>query len=185
MNYDSIIWIFKVASNLKLFIILNMLLLNKLYETNEHNEKEYVKLYLNNLKNINNLNLVDVSAYKILGKFAFNNDSGLKIIRLMITSKNLWYKRIAIISILYFIKNKSLLVPLEIILKSLTDSHHLIQNVAGWMLREIGKISKVVLLEFICENYSIIFGITLSYATEYLSGYEKEKLIDTCYKHKM
>ena len=71
-------------------------------------------------------------------------------------SKNLWEKRIAILSTFAFIKEKD---PKETLLISrilLNDQNDLIHKAVGWMLREVGKkCGENVLEEFLnkyCTN---------------------------------
>ncbi|MFA6397712.1 MAG: DNA alkylation repair protein [Candidatus Paceibacterota bacterium] len=102
------------------------------------------KVYLRNTKWINNWDLVDCTASNIVGEYLASSAKASagqrKILYKLAKSKNLWEKRIAIISTLYFIvkenKFKTTLEIAEILLK---DEHDLIHKAVGWMLREIGK----------------------------------------------
>ena len=69
-------------------------------------KKEIIDFYLKNTKKWNNWSLVDISAYHILGDFLL--DKNRDILYKLAKSKNLWKKRIAIVSTYQFIKNKEL-----------------------------------------------------------------------------
>lgn len=147
--------------------------ISKLYKTT--NDTKYVDLYLKYIKYVNNWNLVDISAYNIIGKYAFDNND-LSIIKKFVKSNNLWLKRIAIVSMYYFIKRESFKLPKYIFIRLLNDEHHLIQKAIGWMLREIGKINKSDLISFLTKYRNQIKSITWNYATEHLSKTEKQNL---------
>ena len=54
-------------------------------------------------------------------------------------SKNLWERRIAIISTFAFIYNGESKWTIKIVKMLMNDSHDLIHKACGWMLREVGK----------------------------------------------
>ena len=100
-------------------------------------KRQIFEFYLKNTNNINNWDLVDLSAPNIVGDFS--NIDGNEIIRFLAKSKNLWEKRIAIVSTHAFIKKRifgETLAVADILIK---DEHDLIHKAVGWMLREVGK----------------------------------------------
>ncbi len=106
------------------------------YQFLESKEK-ITKFYLKNTKYINNWDLVDLSADKILGEYLI--DKNKDILYKLAKSKNLWEKRISIIATFNFIKNNKFEDALRISEILLNDKHDLIHKAVGWMLREIGK----------------------------------------------
>ena len=129
--------------------------------------KNIYELYVRNIHVIDNWDLVDLSAHKILGEYAYlKND--FSDIEKFSASDMLWENRISIVSLLAFIKREEFDFPLKIIKKLLTHSHHLILKAVGWMLREIGKLDQDMMLNFINENHSQISTITKRYAMEIL-----------------
>jgi len=98
--------------------------------------KDIVDLYLRNLKYVNNWDLVDLSAPKILGDYLVDNDR--KILYKLAKSKDLWERRVAILSTFTFIRNHDFADALKISEMLLNDNHDLIHKATGWMLREIG-----------------------------------------------
>ncbi|MDD4983695.1 MAG: DNA alkylation repair protein, partial [Candidatus ainarchaeum sp.] len=93
--------------------------------------------YLKNTKYINNWDLVDLSAHKIVGAYLVDKEK--LILYKLVKSKDLWEKRIAVISTFWFIINDSFEDALKIAEILLEDKHDLIHKAVGWMLREIGK----------------------------------------------
>lgn len=143
------------------------ILVHKFEKGNDKDKKEVVKFYLKNLKWINNWDLVDLSAYKILGHYLLNKDK--KILYNLANSKNLWEKRIAIISTYYFIKNNNFTDTLKISKILLQDKHDLIHKAVGWMLREIGKRDLKTQEDFMNKNHKKMSRTTLRYAIEKFS----------------
>ncbi len=134
------------------------------------NKEGAFRFYLKNTSRINNWDLVDVSAHRIIGEFLLDKDR--KVLYELAKSDNLWKKRIAMISTFAFIQNNQFEDTLAIAEILLNDSHDLIHKAIGWMLREVGKKDLNVLENFLKKHYSNIPRTTLRYAIE---RFEEEK----------
>ncbi len=127
-------------------------------------EKIY-KFYLKNLKYINNWDLIDLTADRIVGEYLKNKD---KIILIKLAnSKILWHRRIAIIATFNYIKSGDATWTLKIAEILLNDHHDLIHKAVGWMLREIGKrIHPATEEKFLQKYYPVMPRTMLRYAIE-------------------
>lgn len=128
--------------------------------------KKIYRLYIANTKFINNWDLVDVSAPRILGEYLKDRDRS--VLYTLARSANLWKKRISIVATYRFIKDrKEYNDTLSIADILLHDDHDLIQKGVGWMLKEVGnKISRQKLEEFLKPRYLSMPRTTLRYAIE-------------------
>jgi 3-methyladenine DNA glycosylase AlkD len=133
----------------------------------EKARREIYDFYVANMQHINNWDLVDLSAPKIIGDFLFNKnkDSLYKWAR----DKNLWKRRIAIISTQYFIRQNHFDDTLSIAAILLKDREDLIHKGVGWMLREVGKRDITLLENFLDANYKFMPRTMLRYAIEKFS----------------
>lgn len=95
------------------------------------------KMYLENTRWINNWDLVDVSAHKIVGAYLLDRPRG--ILRKLARSGMLWERRIAVISTFAFIYNGETADTYALAGLLLEDPHDLMHKAVGWMLREAGK----------------------------------------------
>ena len=77
------------------------------------------------------------------------------------------------IGILAYIKNNEFNETLEIAKLLLNDNHNLIHKAVGWMLREVYKRDKVLIKQFLRQNYSQIPRTTLRYAIERMDKEER------------
>lgn len=133
-------------------------------------KESLIKFYLRNTKNINNWDLVDLSASQILGDFLIQRNR--EVLYRLVKSKSLWERRIAIVSTFAFIRKNDLQDAIKLSEILLEDNHDLINKAVGWVLREVGKKDKK-LLEGFLEKYKIkISRTTLRYAIE---KFDKEK----------
>lgn len=131
-------------------------------------EKETLfKKYLENTLYVNNWDLVDLSADKIVGSYLFEKPKD--ILYSLAISENLWERRIAIMATFDFIKKGFYDETLKIAKILLNDRHDLIHKSVGWMLREIGKrCSREALEQFLLVNYKQMPRTMLRYAIERL-----------------
>ena len=128
------------------------------------NKKEIVDFYLKNTRNINNWDLVDLTSHKILGEYLKDKDRS--ILFKLAKSKNLWEKRISIISTFAFIRNNDFNDSFKIAELLLKDKHDLIHKAVGWMLREIGKKDQDAEERFLKKYYKTMPRTMLRYAIE-------------------
>lgn len=137
-------------------------------------EKRFIfEFYLKNTNRINNWDLVDLSAPNIVGEFLQNEDTS--VIRQLASSKNIWERRIAIVSTFPFIKKRNFGETLFISDVLLKDEHDLIHKAVGWMLREVGKQNKNVLELFLEQRYKEMPRTMLRYAIEKFPEEERKK----------
>mgnify|MGYP001559391571 FL=1 len=127
-------------------------------------QRQIFEFYLKNTSRINNWDLVDLSAPNIVGDFS--SIEGTEILKFLAKSKNLWERRIAIISTAPFIKKRTFGETLSIADILIHDEHDLIHKAVGWMLREIGKRNQEVLEIFLKERYKQMPRTMLRYAVE-------------------
>jgi 3-methyladenine DNA glycosylase AlkD len=128
-------------------------------------EKEViVKIYLNNLAYVNNWDLVDASAEKILGAYLLHRDKA--ILFQLADSANLWCQRVAVLSTFHFIRHNRYSETLLLAERLLSHEHDLIHKAVGWMLREIGKRDYDVEFSFLQEHYRQMPRTMLRYAIE-------------------
>ncbi|MDR2721074.1 MAG: DNA alkylation repair protein [Puniceicoccales bacterium] len=131
------------------------------------------KLYLNNIAYIDNWDLVDISAPKIIGEFYEPTD---EIFKQLARDPNIWANRIAMVSTLSFIKNKQFTLTLQLAQLFIGHKSHFLHKASGWMLREVGKRNTKVLLQFLAKHATVMPKIMLRYACERLSKEQKSTI---------
>lgn len=136
-------------------------------------KKEIVDLYIKNVRYINNWDLVDLSAPKIVGHFVYENKKN-KIIYDLADSSHLWSERMAVVSQYYLIKKGDFSLIVELSEKFLTHKHDLMHKAVGWMLREMGKVDITALYSFLDKHHKVMPRTMLRYSIEKLTP-EKRK----------
>jgi len=137
--------------------------------------KSLYDLYLCRTDRINNWDIIDISCHKIVGVYLADKDR--TILYKLARSKQMWERRIAIISTAYFIDKNDLEDTFKITKILLNDEQDLIHKATGWMLREAGKKDETRLKEFLDKYASMMPRTMLRYSLE--------KLQDTDRKHYM
>ena len=99
--------------------------------------KTIFELYLANIRQIDNWDLVDLTAPHIVGDQLYGGDSSL--LTRLARSRNLWERRIAMLATHHFIRRGDSREALRIADLLLQDPEDLIHKAVGWMLREVGK----------------------------------------------
>jgi 3-methyladenine DNA glycosylase AlkD len=142
-----------------------LFLLVNLYNHADASEKKQIyEDYLKNIPYINNWDLVDSSALQIVGHYLFDKErSHLEILA---RSKDLWERRVAIISSYYFIRQYEFQDTLTLAEILLHDQEDLIHKAVGWMLREVGNKSRPTEETFLQKHYLSMPRTMLRYAIE-------------------
>jgi len=161
--------------------MIGIAILNLQYEKaakigNEKQQHILYKKYFSWRKGVNNWDLVDSSAPTLSGHFYFHHDDS--DLYKLLQSKNLWERRIAVLSCFYFIRQKSFSIPLKIIEARLYDKEDLMHKACGWMLREIGKRDLKVLRNFLKTHAGEMPRTALRYSIEKMSADERKKWMD-------
>ena len=125
-----------------------VILTNKYNKVNELDRFEILNFYISHTNYINNWDLVDISAHKIVGEW-FKNREDRSLIYQLADSDLLWDQRIAIVSTFTLIRNNDFNDILSLSEKFLSHKHDLIHKACGWMLREVGKRDEAVLTYFL------------------------------------
>lgn len=129
--------------------------------------REIVEYYLSRTEVINNWDLVDLSAPKILGEWMLYHPEPA-LLDSMSRSGDLWRERIAIVSTLTLIRSGKYDEMLRLAKRYLTHPHPLIHKATGWMLREAGKRDENVLRTFLDHYADRMPRTMLRYAIERL-----------------
>ncbi|MEA1929789.1 MAG: DNA alkylation repair protein [Patescibacteria group bacterium] len=127
-------------------------------------QKRIAKFYLTHRQQVNNWDLVDSSAPYILGPHLLDKDRSM--LYRLVRSKNLWDRRIAVISTFAFIRDGDYEDSLKLAKLLLEDKHDLIHKAVGWTLREVGKKSLEAEEGFLKKHASIMPRTMLRYAIE-------------------
>lgn len=144
-----------------------LLILVEKYQKGDENEKEkWFNFYIDNRKQVNNWDLVDSTAHKLVGPHLFARDRSL--LYKLVESPILWDRRIAVVSTLFFIKNDDFTEILNFAEKLLIDPEDLMHKATGWMLREVGKRDQSVLIEFLEKHCHKMPRTMLRYSMEKL-----------------
>ena len=148
-----------------------LLIMVSLYEKN--NDERIIKLYIKNVKNINNWDLVDLTAPKIIGTYYLKTHDRT-IIDNLADSGHLWSERIAVVSQWSVVKNGEFDLLLELCEKFLTHKHDLMHKATGWILREAGKKDEKVLLGFLDKHAKVMPRTMLRYSIEKLTPEQRK-----------
>jgi len=146
-----------------------LFILVKRFEKADTLERERIfNFYMLNIKRVNNWDLVDSSAHKIIGEFI--KDKKITLLLDLAKSENLWKRRIAIISTFAFLSmgdSKPTYLVADLLL---SDREDLIQKAVGWVLREAGKkVSEQELKNYLKANYKKMGRTALRYSIEKFS----------------
>ncbi|MDE7402473.1 MAG: DNA alkylation repair protein [Muribaculaceae bacterium] len=143
--------------------------------TKENRRRELAVFYLKHARQANNWDLVDLSCELVLGVYIrLSKERDYDILCKLACSENLWEQRIAIVTTLEFIRNGIFLPTLKISEMLLNHPHDLIHKAIGWVLREIGKRDRGVLIEFLDNNFNRMPRTSLRYAIEHFTPEERQ-----------
>jgi 3-methyladenine DNA glycosylase AlkD len=127
-----------------------------------------VDFYVEHLDHVNNWDLVDCSAYKLLGAHVVAVPKQRNRLERLARSGHLWRERVAIVATLAQIRNHDYADILQFAERFLQHPHDLIHKAVGWMLREMGRRDEPVLRAFLDEHAAQMPRTMLRYSLEKL-----------------
>ena len=126
-----------------------------------------VGFYLDQLSAVNNWDLVDLSAPRILGAWLLDQPPAARqVLHRLAGSGDLWRQRVAMLATLPLIKADRFAAALAIAEILLHHEHDLIHKAVGWMLREVGKRDLDTELAFLDAHGATMPRTMLRYAIE-------------------
>ena len=134
-----------------------------------------VDFYLSQTRNINNWDLVDLSAPGIVGEYL--KDKSREDLYRLADSGLLWEQRIAVVSTYTLIKNGDFADILALSERLLYHPHDLMRKAVGWMLREMGKRDKDLLVQFLEKHCKVMPRTMLRYAIEKFPEEERKEFM--------
>jgi 3-methyladenine DNA glycosylase AlkD len=147
--------------------LLALLMLVRRFERGEDGQrKRLFQLYLREARWVNNWDLVDLSAPKIVGAWLLDKPRLLLVG--LARSPIIWRRRIAIVATSAFIRERQYADTLSLCEMLLPDRHDLIHKACGWMLREVGKRDPATLTGFLDQHAAKMPRTMLRYALERL-----------------
>jgi 3-methyladenine DNA glycosylase AlkD len=133
--------------------------------------KQIADFYIKHAERFNNWDLVDVSVEYCLGLFLadLSRKQQESFLKKLITSKNLWKRRMAMVATFHFSRRQISDLALWVALQLINDNHDLIHKASGWMHREYCKrTSEAKLVQFLKEHAHKMPRTMLRYAIERL-----------------
>lgn len=141
-----------------------LILVERFKKSDDIWKKRIYDFYIRNIRYVNSWDLVDLSAYHIVGAY-LQNKNRRKLYSLA-KSTSLWERRISIVSTLHYIRGNEFEDTLKISEILLYDREDLIHKAVGWMLREVGKRNCVLERKFLDEHYCNMPRVMLRYSIE-------------------
>lgn len=149
-----------------------LMLVERFKKSGEKERKMIYDFYLMQTARINNWDLVDLSAPYIVGEYL--KDKPREDLYRLADSTLLWDQRIAVVATITLIRNNDFIDILRLAELLLHHPHDLMQKAVGWMLREMGKRDKELLLQFLDQYARDMPRTMLRYSIEKLTEEERK-----------
>lgn len=157
--------------------LLGVVMLVDAYERGDDRQRAAIfRLYLAKRARVNNWDLVDSSAGKIVGRHLLTR-SRERLYRLA-KSRSVWDRRIAIIATQEFIRAGEFDDTEKLAELLLDDEHDLMHKAVGWMLREVGNRDRKRLERFLDRRAADMPRTMLRYAIEKLPPASRRRFMN-------
>lgn len=153
-----------------------LILVEQFDRADEADQTRIVAFYLDHLDYVNNWDLVDTSAHRILGEWL--KDKPRDILYKLADSGHLWRQRVSILSTLAFIKSGDFTDTVELAARLRDHEHDLIHKAVGWMLREVGQRDLEAEKRFLKKHYKKMPRTMLRYAIEKFPQEQRKAYLD-------
>lgn len=136
-------------------------------KNNPLEQQRCVDFYLSHTLYTNNWDLVDLSCYEIVGAWLLDKADRHLLYELASEGHSLWEQRIAMVSCMAFVRQGQFDDCLAIADRLMEHPHDLIHKAVGWLLREVGKRDRQLLVDYLAPRYRTMPRTTLRYAIEH------------------
>ncbi|TWU05327.1 DNA alkylation repair enzyme [Allorhodopirellula heiligendammensis] len=127
---------------------------------------------------MNNWDIVDTTAPKILGAWMVENSDERHVLDRLAGSNVLWERRVAVLATFSLIKHDEFVEIIEHAERLMGDGHDLMNKAIGWMLREMGKRDQPRLEKFLKKHAKVMPRTMLRYSIEKLSSEDQTKFLE-------
>lgn len=140
---------------------------------------DIAQFYLRHCQQANNWDLVDLSCYKILGRWltipsALPLEERQRRMEELAGSGNLWKERISMVATMWPLREGDASYTLKYAVIHLHHPHDLMNKAVGWLLREMGKrCGRDLLRKFLQDHAAEMPRTALRYAIEHLDEHER------------
>ncbi|WP_321519646.1 DNA alkylation repair protein [uncultured Bacteroides sp.] len=149
-----------------------LMLVERFKKSNDEERGRIYHFYLSKAKRVNNWDLVDLSAPYIVGEY-LKCRSREDLYKLAYSSI-LWEQRIAVVATATLIRNNDFIDVIKLSEQLLHHPHDLMHKAIGWMLREMGKRDKDLLVQFLDKYNTEMPRTMLRYSIEKLTDEERK-----------
>jgi 3-methyladenine DNA glycosylase AlkD len=140
----------------------------------EEFDLETWKFIKTKLKEIKSWDKIDSVSSNIIGEILFREPNLEKEIIIFIKSKNIWFKRIALMSTIPLIKDGNINLAIKMLEMCIKNKEIQIQTAVGILLQEIGNIKPAVARRFILKHMNMSSN-TFNIATENMKDIRRLK----------
>ncbi|KAA6325416.1 hypothetical protein EZS27_025371 [termite gut metagenome] len=149
-----------------------LMMVERFKKSDKKERNSIYNFYLSQTLRINNWDLVDLSAPYIVGTYLL--DKSRDDLYRLAKSTLLWEQRIAIVSTAMLIRNNDFVDIICLSELLLHHKHDLMQKAIGWMLREMGKKDKELLVQFLDKHAAVMPRTMLRYSIEKMDEEERK-----------
>ena len=133
---------------------------------NNQQQRAVLAFYQRYITYVNNWDLVDCSAPKIVGPYIWQHQDW-ELLELFASSSSMWQQRIAMVSCFYYIRQNDVDLTITLAKRFHTHAHPLMHKAVGWMLRELAKRDKPAVEAFLQQHLSELPRELLRYSIEH------------------
>lgn len=142
-----------------------VLLMAEQYKRGDADKRQSIfDAYLENRAFMNNWDIVDSSAHKIVAPHL--EEGSRDLLYELASAASIWDRRIAMMATYHYIKRDDYADTLKLARILRDDEHDLIHKIVGWMLREVGNRDRAIEERFLKQHYKNMPRTMLRYAIE-------------------
>jgi len=153
-----------------------LILTEQFKRASEADQRRLLNFYLKQTCAVNNWDLVDLTADKIVGSWLVKYPDR-KLLSRLANSANLWERRIAVVATYAFIRRGQVELIMTLAKKFIKDREDLIHKAVGWMLREAGQRDQAALKKFLNQQAGRMPRVMLRYALEKMSDLDRRRYL--------